>query len=92
MLKITTEQKTKGIEIGRKLGQSKMWVNYKGEYFTNENFANELGKVEDVIVAIEAAAEVEVVQAIIDAENEGKKRKSVLEAGAKKIETLNASK
>ena len=118
MLKITTEQKTKGIEIGRKLGQSKMWVNYKGEYFTNENFANisvgndkekvgmievtseaitekktnELGKVEDVIVAIEAAAEVDVVQAIIDAENEGKKRKSVLEAGAKKIETLNASK
>lgn len=114
MLKITTEQKNKGIEIGRKLGQSKMWINEKGEYFTSENFAqisvgnnkekigmievtaeavkesktNELGTASDVIAAIESAETAEAVQAIIDAENEGKKRTTVLEAGAKKLETL----
>jgi len=117
-MKITKEQKEKGIEIGLKLGQSKMWINDKGEYFTNENFAknsvgsdkekfgtievtaevvteektNELGKSVELIAAIEAATELEAVQAIIDAENEGKKRKSVLEAGAKKIETLKGLK
>jgi hypothetical protein len=116
MLKITTEQKNKGVELGRKLGQSKMWINEKGEYFTNENFAslsvgndkekvgvievtaeavkedktNELGTATEIIAAIEAAADAEAVQAIIDAENEGKKRKTVLDAGAKKLETFNA--
>jgi len=117
MLKITTEQKNKGIELGRKLGQSKMWINEKGEYFTSENFAfhsvsndkekvgtievtaetvkeektNVLGKADDLIAAIEAAETAEAVQAIIDAENEGKKRTTVLEAGAKKLGTFKAT-
>ena len=117
MLKITTEQKNKGIELGRKFGQSKMWVNEKGEYFTNENLANlsvgndkekvavievaadavvekkttELTKADDLVAAIEAAADAESVQAILDAENEGKKRKTVLDAGTKKLETLKAA-
>lgn len=117
MLKITTEQKNKGIELGRKLGHAKMWINENGEYFTNENLAmlsvksdkekvcvidvadevvaekktNELGTVTEVVAAIEAAADAEAVQDIIDAENEGKKRKTVLDAGAKKLEIFNTS-
>jgi len=58
MLKITTEQKNKGIEIGRKLGQSKMWINEKGEYFTSENFALlSAGSNKDKIGMIEVTAE-----------------------------------
>ena len=117
-MKITKEQKEKGIVIGNKLGQSKLWINEKGEYFTNENFAKnsvgsdkekfgtievtaevvteekttELGTAIELIAAIESATELESVQAILDAEKAGKSRKSVLEAGAKKIETFNASK
>lgn len=115
MLKITTEQKNKGIEIGRKLGQSKMWINEKGEYFTSENFAlisagsnkDKIGLIEvtaeveksegttetstaaELIAAIDAATDVVDVQAILDAENAGKKRKTVLDAGATRIVTLN---
>ena len=111
-MKITKEQKENGIEIGQKLGQSKMYINEKGEYFTNENFAkNSVGsdkekfgtievtaevvteeKTTELGTAIESATELESVQAILDAEKAGKSRKSVLEAGAKKIETFNASK
>lgn len=116
MLKITKEQNQKGVEIGRKLGQSKMWINEKGEYFTNESFANlsvnsdknkiamievsaevvtektnELGTAAEVIAAIEAATELEAVQAILDAENAGKKRTTVLAAAELKIVTFNAA-
>jgi hypothetical protein len=50
---------------------------------------NDLGKAADVIAAIEAATEVSVIEAISKAEAEGKNRKSVIDAAAKKIESLS---
>jgi len=63
MLKITTEQKNKGIEIGRKLGQSQMWINEKGEYFTSDNFALiSVGSNKEKVGMIEVTAEVAKVE------------------------------
>ena len=39
MLQVTKEQKQKAIELGRKHNVNSMFVNDKGEFFTNENFA-----------------------------------------------------
>lgn len=50
---------------------------------------NDLGSVQEVLAAIEAAETADAVQAIIDAENEGKKRKTVLEAADKKLASFN---
>jgi hypothetical protein len=53
----------------------------------------EQGKTaKELIEVIKIAETVEAVQAIIDEETAGAARKSVLEAGAKRIETLNAPK
>lgn len=46
----------------------------------------------ELIAAIKGAETVEAVQTIIDEENAGAKRRSVLEAGEKRIETLNTPK
>ena len=54
-----------------------------------ERATNDLGSVQDVLVAIEAADSGEAVQAIIDAELSGKNRKTVLEAADKKLKTIN---
>lgn len=117
MLKITDKQKKEAIEIGRKHKVDVIFVNDKGEYFTEENFANnsvggdkekygkveviaevvketgtnELGKVEDVLAVIEAATGKKAVEAILNAENAGKKRVTVIDASTKKLEILNQS-
>ena len=117
MLSITKEQVATAQELGRKHKASAMYVNDKGEHFTDvqhakasvngdvekyakvdvtaevkENAGNtKIGKADDLIAAIEAAETAEAVQAIIDAENEGKKRTTVLEAGSKRLETLNTA-
>ncbi len=54
-----------------------------------EKSTNDLGKAADVILEIEAATDVEAIEAILIAEAEGKNRKSVIDAGAKKIESLS---
>lgn len=115
-LKITSETKKRAEEVAKKNGLNVIFVNDKGEFFSNENFAslsvkadksryakieavvidflddekgtNDLGTVAEVVAAIEVAETVETVEAIIKAETEGKNRKTVLEAGAKKITQL----
>lgn len=114
MLTVTKEQKEKAIELGRKHNVDTMFVNDKGEFFTNENYAKlsvnsdkeKLAKVsitaqvekavtttifekaEDIIAAIETETTPEAVQAILDAENLGKKRATVIAAAKKKLESL----
>lgn len=51
--------------------------------------SNDLGNVQDVLAAIEAAETVEAVQTILDAEKTAKNRVTVLTAASKKIEALN---
>ena len=116
-LKITSETKKRAQEVAEKNGLNVVFVNDKGEFFSNENFAslsvkgdkskyakievvavsddsesekatNDLGTVTEVVAAIEAAETVEAIEAITKAETEGKNRKTVLEAGAKKITQL----
>ncbi|MEL3904450.1 MAG: hypothetical protein P1P63_04995 [Treponemataceae bacterium] len=116
-MKITNEIKKRAQEVAEKNGLNVVFVNDKGEFFSNENFAalsvksdkqkyakievaavsdnsdekkgtNDLDTVAEVVAAIEAATEVEAVEAILKAETEGKNRKTVLEAGAKKIAQL----
>jgi predicted transcriptional regulator len=48
----------------------------------------DLDKVEDVLKQIEAAETEEQVAKIVDAESEGKNRKTVIEAGTKKLESF----
>ena len=57
----------------------------------NEKGTNDLGEVDEVITSIQAAESVEEVEAILKAEAEGKNRKTILEAGAKKINELTKS-
>lgn len=116
-LKITSETKKRAEEVAEKNGLNVIFVNDKGEFFSNENFAalsvksnkskyakievvtvsddsepekstNDLGTVTEVVAAIETAESVDAVEAIVKAEKEGKNRKTVLEAGAKKITQL----
>lgn len=116
-LKITSETKKRAEDVATKNGLSMIFVNDKGEFFSNENFAalsvksdkskyakievvavsddsepekstNDLGTATEVVAAIESAESVDAVEAIVKAEKEGKNRKTVLEAGAKKITQL----
>lgn len=116
-LKITSETKKRAEDVAAKNGLSMIFVNDKGEFFSNENFAalsvksdkskyakievvtvsddsdpekstNDLGTVTEVVAVIESAESVDAVEAIVKAEKEGKNRKTVLEAGAKKITQL----
>lgn len=110
-MKISEDKLKEGRELAKKHGFKKLFVNEKGEFFTNPSYAsmsvnydkekfaevplnsdqsqstekgtNDLGKAADVIAALEAATEAEVVEAILKAETEGKNRKSVIEAGVK---------
>lgn len=53
-----------------------------------EKATNDLGKAADVIAAIEAAISSDEVIAILKAEAEGKNRKSVIDAGNKKLAAI----
>ena len=64
-------------------------VEITAEVKNTEKVTNDLGTVLEVLAAIEAAATAEDVQAIIDAEKEGKNRKTVLEAADKKLKSFN---
>lgn len=55
---------------------------------STEKATNDLGKAADVIVAIEAAISSDDVIAILDAETVGKNRKSVIDAGKKKLDAI----
>lgn len=63
----------------------------KVDISSNSEKSKESNKADELIAAIEAAETAEAVQDIIDAETEGKKRTTVLEAGAKKLETFKAA-
>ena len=54
-----------------------------------EKSTTDLQKAAELIAMIEAATEVEAIEAIAKAEAEGKNRVSVIEAAAKKIESLS---
>ena len=121
-MKISEDKLKEGRELAEKHGFKELFVNEKGEFFTNKSFAamsvnydkeqfaevdlseagsrkteekatnastgsatNDLGKA---VEAIEVATEVEVVEAIMKAETEGKNRKSVIEAAVKKLLTF----
>lgn len=60
-----------------------------GSEIVAEKGTNDLGKVADVILAIVAATKVAAVEAIVKAETEGKNRKTVIDAGTNKIESLS---
>lgn len=77
-----------------------MSVNYDKEKFAEvplagdekpetEKATNDLGKAADVIAAIESATSSNEVIAILDAEAEGKNRKSVIDAGNKKLAAIS---
>lgn len=114
-MKVTDKIRKQAAELAEKHGLTQVWVNEKGEFFSNVSHAansvggnkekyavlmfsaaqettatNDLGKAADVIAAIEAAADTEAVQAILKAEQEGKNRKSVIEAAEKKLTALAA--
>lgn len=59
MLQITADQKKQAIEIGRKHKADIVYVNEKGEFFTNESFAkNSVGGNKDLYGKVEVVAEV----------------------------------
>ncbi|MFV0378341.1 MAG: hypothetical protein ACK5JD_13690 [Mangrovibacterium sp.] len=114
-MKVTDKIRKQAVELAEKHGFRQIWVNEKGEFFSNQSYAahsvggditkyaeialgaaveatatNDLGKAADVIAAIEGAADAEAVQAILKAEQEGKNRKSVIEAASKKLAALTA--
>lgn len=115
-MKISEEKLKEGRELAAKHGFKELFVNEKGEFFTNKSFAsmsvgydkekfaevplvsdqsqltekatNDLGKAADVIAAIEVSKSSDEVIAILKAEAEGKNRKSVIEAGKKKLDVI----
>ncbi len=116
-MKLTDKIRKQAAELAQKHGFSQLWVNEKGEFFSNQSYAvhsvggdkskwtevpigvavetnatNDLGKAADVIAAIEKAETAEEVRAILDAEVAGKNRKSVIEAGDKKLISLGSLK
>jgi hypothetical protein len=54
-----------------------------------EKTTTDLEKAAEVIAKIEASTEVSAIELIVKAESEGRNRKSVIDAGAKKIESLS---
>ena len=64
-------------------------VEVTAEVKNSEKATNDLGNVQEVLATIETAETVEAVQAIIDAENEGKKRVTILSAADKKLKSFN---
>lgn len=63
-------------------------TSYQSQSQSTEKGTNDLGKAADVIVAIEAAISSDEVIAILKAEAEGKNRKSVIDAGKKKLDAI----
>lgn len=60
MLKISKEQKDMALSLGRKHKAKVMWVNKKGEYFTQEQFAKaSVGGNDDELAKVEITAEVQ---------------------------------
>ena len=116
-MKITENKIKEGRELAAKHGFKQLFVNEKGEFFSNKNYADmsvnydkdkivevpltgsvteektttDLDKAADVIVHIEAATEVSVVEAILKAETEGKNRATVVKAAIKKLAVLMES-
>lgn len=114
-MKVTDKIRKEAADIAHKLGLKQIFINEKGEFFSNQSYAahsvggdknkyaevalgvvvettatNDLGKAADVIAAIEATDDTEAVLAILKAEQEGKNRKSVVEAAEKKLTSLAA--
>ena len=120
-MKISEEKLKEGRKLAREFGFKTLFVNEKGEFFTDKGFAsmsveydkekfaevpltdtgdgnqenvkgkatNDLGKAADIIAAIEAETTSAGVIAILDAEAEGKNRKSVIDAGNKKLDAIS---
>lgn len=118
-MKISKELLEEGQKLAKKRGYKQLFVNDKGEFFTNKSFAamsvsydkekwaelplndgiehgaegmgkytTDLGKSAEVIAAINAATRGDEVTAILKAESAGKNRKSVIDAGNKKLEAI----
>lgn len=120
-MEITKDKLKEGRELAKKHGFKKLFLNSKGEFFTDNGLAlmsvernadkmaevplngegdeksesevkaaatNDLAKAADVIAAIEAAENSEAVIKILDAESAGKNRKTVIDAGNKRLEAI----
>ena len=119
-MKISEDKRKEGLELAAKHGFKELFVNEKGEFFSNKSYASlsvdhdkekfaevfgslkmedgsqkleektttDLDKAANVIVHIEAATEVSVVEAILKAETEGKNRATVVKAAIKRIAVL----
>jgi hypothetical protein len=118
-MEITKDKLQEGRELAKKHGFKKLFLNEKGEFFTDKGLAlmsvernadkvaevplagggegeekgegkatNDLAKAADVIAAIEAAETHDAVVAILDAESAGKNRKTVIDAGNKRLEAI----
>lgn len=112
-MKISEDKRKEGLKLAKEFGFKELFVNEKGEFFTNKSYAsisvgndkdkfaevelggrteekktNDLDKATDVIAHIEAATKIEVVEAILKAETEGKNRATVVKAAGKKLAVL----
>ncbi len=116
-MKISDKIRKQAAELAEKHNLSNLFVNNKGEFFTevchaansvggdkkkyaqvplnisvaDEKATTDLETAKEVIEKIEAANDIQVVKAILTAELEGKKRKSVLQAADQKIGSLAVS-
>lgn len=117
-MKLTDKIRKQANELAEKHGFDELFVNEKGEFFSNKSHAaNSVGhdkekyakvpiagatKAEkgttsletgkELIAEIEKAEDAESVMAILVAEEEGKNRKTVVEAANKKLEALASKK
>ena len=80
--------KEKFAEVPLTSDQSQSQSTEKATNASTGSATNDLGKAADVIAAIEAAIGGEAVVAIMKAEAEGKNRKSVIDAGKKKLDAI----
>lgn len=113
-MKISEDKQKEGLKLAEKHGFKELFVNVKGEFFSNKSYAamsvgydkdkfaevsltgtvieekttTDLDKAADVIVHIETATEVSVVEAILKAETEGKNRATIVKAAMKKLAGL----
>lgn len=113
-MKISDKIRKQAAELAEKHNLSNLFVNNKGEFFTevchaansvggdkkkyaqvplniavaDEKSTTDLETAKEVIEKIEASDDIQSVKAILTAELEGKKRKSVLQAADQKIKSL----
>ena len=115
-MKITVSQQKQAVGIAEEHGFKEIFINEKGEFFSNSSYAalsvsndkekwakvdigtgtataapgtNDLGPSKNVVAQIEASLDVAEIEAIANAEAEGKNRKPIINAASRRIESLS---